>query len=54
MPIFITPISHECAIKGENMLIIAGFILAAALALWRLVWLTGQALPACNDDFIFF
>jgi hypothetical protein len=41
--------------KGKIMLVIAGFVLlAAALALWRLVWLTAQALPACNDDFIFY
>jgi hypothetical protein len=54
--IFNTQISHECAIKGKDMLIIAGLavLAAAALLLWRLVWLIGQALPACNDDFIFY
>ncbi|WP_268907116.1 hypothetical protein [Collimonas silvisoli] len=41
------------------MLIIAGSIIFVAaavigLALWRLIYLTGQLVPACNDDFIFF
>jgi|APAra7269096768_1048522.scaffolds.fasta_scaffold38055_1 hypothetical protein len=39
------------------MLIILGFItfaVAAGLALWRLIRLTGQIVPDCNDDFIFF
>jgi len=30
------------------------FAVAAGLAVWRLIWLTGQTVPACNDDFIFF
>ncbi|SFI46744.1 hypothetical protein SAMN04515618_12713 [Collimonas sp. OK307] len=41
------------------MLIITGCITLITLAIagltaWRLIRLTGQSLPDCNDDFIFF
>lgn len=41
------------------MLIITGWIAlitvtVAGLTLWRLISLTGQSVPDCNDDFIFF
>ncbi|WP_281416101.1 hypothetical protein [Collimonas antrihumi] len=41
------------------MLIITGCIAlitvaAAGLTVWRLIFLTGQSVPDCNDDFIFF
>ncbi|GAC1315861.1 MAG: hypothetical protein NVSMB28_01080 [Collimonas sp.] len=39
------------------MLIITGciaLITVAGLSVWRLISLTGQSVPDCNDDFIFF
>ncbi len=41
------------------MLIITGCIAlttfaVTGLAVWRLIRLTGQSVPDCNDDFIFF